>query len=354
MKIVSFMLKIYNNIPISVINGMAPLFYLIPKKYRYGKIFWKQYTKLVYGKHLTEEQRERYEVKLLRNKLIKAYEEIPFYREKFNGVNFDPYKFNSITDLNRVPIINKECVQANRDNMIKSGVAKKELDYVTTSGSTGQPTGFYQDKNLIMKEWAYVNYIWKRAEYMPDSSRLILRGKVFREKRLKGKCWQWDALKRELSIDIFAMTEENMRLYCSKIEKYKPEYIHGYMSAIMALCHYIEQHGVQHKFSGILAVSEPVTFEQREYVKKVLNTKVFSFYGHTERAVMAAECENCTEYHVEPGYGFVELIDSDGNQIWEPEIRGEIVATGFLNDAMPLIRYRTGDIAEWSEEKECC
>ena len=140
-------------------------------------------------------------------------------------------------------MIDKECVHANIGRMIKRRMHKEKLDYVVTSGTTGRAAGFYQDKSILMREWAYVNYIWNRVGYEPDSSRLILRGKVFREKKLKGKSWQWDALKRELSIDIFAMTKENLRLYCDKIEKYKPEYIHGYMSAIMTLCNYIEQNG---------------------------------------------------------------------------------------------------------------
>lgn len=353
MKIVNFILKIYNDIPLAVVNIIAPLFYLIPIRYRYGSIFWKQYSSLISGKSLTERQRERCEIRLLRHKLIKAYEEIPFYRESFSKTKFNPYEFKSVDDLNKISMIDKADVQNKRENMIKNGVFKEELDYVTTSGTTGQPMGFYQDRKLIMREWAYVNYVWKRLGYAPDSSRLILRGKIFREKRLKGKCWQWDALKRELSIDVFAMTKENLRVYCDKIEKYKPQYVHGYMSAIMVLCHFIEQYGLKHSFSGVLAVSEPVKFDQRQYVEKILNTRVFSFYGHTERLVMAAECEYSTEYHIEPEYGFVELIDSEGKQIWEPGVRGEIVATGFLNESMPLIRYKTGDIAEWSEYAEC-
>lgn len=353
MKIVNFMLKVYNNIPLAVVNNIAPLFYVIPIRYRYGSVFWKQYSSLVFGKSLTECQREKYEIRMLRHKLIKAYEDISFYKKSFKSTEFNPYEFKSIEDLNKISMIDKVDVQNKREEMIKNGVPKEELDYVTTSGTTGQPTGFYQDRKLIMREWAYVNYIWKRVGYEPDSSRLILRGKIFREKKTKGKCWQWDALKRELSIDVFAMTKENLKVYCDKIEKYKPQYIHGYMSAIMVLCHYIEQYGLKHNFSGVLAVSEPVTFDQRQYVEKILKTRVFSFYGHTERLVMAAECEYSTEYHIEPSYGFVELIDSDGNQIWEPGVRGEIVATGFLNDAMPLIRYKTGDIAEWGEGTKC-
>ncbi len=159
--------------------------------------------------------REACEVNLLKNKIIKSYEEIPFYRENFDKVKFNPYEFKDVSDLKKIPMIDKECVHANIGRMIKRGMHKEKLDYVVTSGTTGRAAGFYQDKSILMREWAYVNYIWNRVGYEPDSSRLILRGKVFREKKLKGKSWQWDALKRELSIDIFAMTKENLRLYCA-------------------------------------------------------------------------------------------------------------------------------------------
>ena len=147
------------------------------------------------------------------------------------------------------------------------------------------------------------------------------------------------------------MTEENLEKYCVAIEKYKPEFIHGYMSAIMMLAKYVESRGggLKHSFKGILAVSENILREQRDYVEKVFGARVFSFYGHSERLVIAGECEKSSQYHIEPLYGYCELLDRNGRQANE----GEITGTGFLNDAMPLIRYRTGDIASWSGEKEC-
>ncbi len=88
---------------------------------------------------------------------------------------------------------------------------------------------------------------------------------------------------------------------------------------------------------------------KKEYVEKIFNTKVFSFYGHSERLVIAGECEYSTEYHVEPLYGYCEIIDEQG----AASQFGEIVATGFLNNDMPLIRYKTGDMASWSQTPTC-
>jgi phenylacetate-CoA ligase len=57
-------------------------------------------------------------------------------------------------------------------------------------------------------------------------------------------------------------------------------------------------------------------------------------------------------YHVEPTYGYFELIDEDGKVIREPGRFGEMVGTGFHNPGMSFIRYRTGDYAEYVGD--CC
>jgi phenylacetate-CoA ligase len=204
-----------------------------------------------------------------------------------------------------------------------------------------------------MKEWAYTLHLWKRVGYTPDSSRLLLRGKVFRSQQY-GRDWQYDALRRELSCNIFNLSEENLEQYCLAIEKYKPDYIHGYMSSTVILCKYIERRrdGIRHHFKGVLAVSETVLETQREYVERVLETRVYSFYGHSERLVMAGECEHSTDYHVEPLYGYAEIIDKSGKGI-NGENEGELVATGFCNKGMPMLRYKTGDITRFSQKPNC-
>lgn len=353
MALVNTILKIYNNIPLELLNLVAPLYHLLPRSKRYGNVFQKQYDLLYEQEKMSKDQCVATENEMFVQTVRNAYENVPYYRTVFEENKLDISEIVSVKDAFKIPFLTKDIIRENLDEMISNKTTKEALMYLTTSGSTGNPLGFYQDKDILMKEWAYVNHIWGRVGYKPDSSRLILRGKVFREQKRKGQSWQWDAMKRELSCNIFDMTESNLKLYCEKIEKYKPEYIHGYMSAVILLCKYIEKHPIAHQFKGILATSETVLENQREYVENVLNARVFSFYGHSERLVIAGECEYCTEYHVEPMYGYAEIIDANGNIITEPGVEGELVTTGFMNTGMPLIRYKTGDIAAWSEDTEC-
>ncbi|MFQ5495275.1 MAG: phenylacetate--CoA ligase family protein, partial [Phycisphaerae bacterium] len=85
--------------------------------------------------------------------------------------------------------------------------------------------------------------------------------------------------------------------------------------------------------------------------ENVFHARYFSWYGHSEKLVLAAECERSSEYHVWPTYGYFELLDDDGRPVDEPGRRGEIVGTGFINTIVPFIRYRTGDFATYVADR---
>jgi Coenzyme F390 synthetase len=103
----------------------------------------------------------------------------------------------------------------------------------------------------------------------------------------------------------------------------------------------------------ILCGSENLYKWQRELIENVLHCRVFSWYGHSEKAVLAGECEKSNFYHIFPEYGIVEFIDKNDNPAKENEL-AEIVATGFINPAFPLIRYKTKDLGTFSTSKCAC
>ena len=101
--------------------------------------------------------------------------------------------------------------------------------------------------------------------------------------------------------------------------------------------------------SSIKAVeltSESAFDYQIEKIKTVLNTKVYLQYGHTESCICAYTYDESYIYRCEPLYGYVEILDQNGQHVQIGEI-GEVVVTSLYNRAMPLIRYKTGDFAEF-------
>lgn len=340
MSIVNLIKSYYNYIPDWAIKAGASVYYCIPQKFRYGSTFNNTLEALKKNEFISKEEIDELVNKNFLNIVRHAYYNVPFYKEYYDQFGVDISKICSIEDIYKLPFIDKEIVRKNIDKMISIKSNKDKLLYVTTSGSTGNPMGFYQPQSITMTEWAYTLFLWSRVGYRPDSSRLVLRGKKLKN---KDQHWYYDPLRRELSCDIFDMREDTMGLYCELIEKYQLEFIHGYMSAITTLAKYIVEKRVvlRNKFKAVLATSENVIEDQKKYVEKVFNAPVFSFYGHSERLVIAGQCECCSSYHVEPSYGYCEIINEQGVS----DIKGELVATGFLNYDMPLIRYRTGDFA---------
>lgn len=315
---------------------------------RYGKSFSKVYEELRETEFFSEEELDNIVKEKLIEQIKYAYKYVPYYRENYN--ENDVKTMDSLSDIERFPFIDKEIVKSNEDQFISDKFKKSELIQKKTSGSTGMPLAIYMNKDTTLKEWAFVVHIWERIGFTSKSSRILMREI---EDKNKGICY-FDGLKNELRIDISNMTPENMEIYCKAIERYKPDYIHGYPSATLQLCKFIEKRGIKHQFKGVLPSSEGMSKEEVNYIKRVLNCPCLSFYGHTERLVMAGQCE-CSEcYHVEPLYGYCELIDKNGEVIREEGKTGEIVATGFCNTGMPLIRYKTGDLAEWSLKKCSC
>jgi phenylacetate-CoA ligase len=86
-------------------------------------------------------------------------------------------------------------------------------------------------------------------------------------------------------------------------------------------------------------------------MEKAFGVRIFSSYGHSEKLVLAAQCEHSTDYHVWPTYGYFELLDSNGEPVQKAGEEGEIVGTGFINTVIPFIRYRTGDQATYVGER---
>lgn len=350
MSIHSFAHKYYDRIPNWALSGASALYYAIPETKRYGRDFASTRKLLEETEFISRDKIEEMVNQRFLHIVREAWEHVPYYRDKYRQYGIDINGIKDIRDIVKLPVIDKEEVRLHQKEMISDRYAPSQLMYLTTSGSTGNPLGFYQPKTMVMIEWAYVMHIWKRIGCLPSSSRLVLRGKKLHG-NTDGQPYFYDPLRRELSCDIFNMTEQNMECYCQAIERYRPEFIHGYMSSIVMLAKYISgrKGGLRHQFKGILAVSENILQEQRDFAEKLFGARVLSFYGHTERLIIAGECEKNTQYHIEPLYGYCELLDADNRQ----SDTGEITATGFINDAMPFIRYRTGDRAAFDAHTHC-
>lgn len=345
--------KIYLNSPEILKKVVGQFYKYIPKKITYGDKFFETYN-LVKDFETADEEVVRAYQNLKFKELVKfAYENVEFYRELYDKNNIDMNDINSIDDITKLPIITKEQVMESGDKIISKNSDKSKLRYITTGGTSGKPMGIYTDYDNEIIEWANVVGFWSRIGYSLESSRAVFRGKKLPNID-KGKYYYYDPIKKELSISTFHMDDHNMYEFYNKLNQYKPEFFHGYMSAIMTFTKFLEKNNLKLKYQlkAILATSENIYDHQRKFIEEYYNTRVFSFYGHSERLIFAGECEVSTYYHVNPIYGIAEIVDKNNNTVKNGE-SGELIGTGFFNKHMPLIRYKTGDIARFKKNNKC-
>lgn len=350
MSLIHFVLKYYNKIPPEILNFFGPFYSLLPECIRFTPTFSREKKEIERIHSLSDNDLLIEENDRIQKIIQYAYNHTVYYRELFDSHKIDPNCIKNKSDLQKIPFLTKELLVENSDKLISDEFKKENLVYITTSGSTGVPAGFYVQKDSHIRDLAYTYYFFGKYGYTTKCKKLILRGKTFANQS-RGKNTQWDSFKRELSINIFDMTDAQMEEYCRAIERYRPDVAYGYMSAMYLLCKHIEKRcGLKHRFRCFIGISETITSEQKEYVERIIEAPVLTFYGMSERVIIAAQDHESSEYIPEPIYGITEIVDENGKVIDETNIIGELVGTSLLNYGMPLIRYKTGDMSEWAND----
>lgn len=179
----------------------------------------------------------------------------------------------------------------------------------------------------------------------------MLRGWAVRSARH----WKYEASERAYVFSNFHMTPDNVAEYAKVMRDKKLAYLHSYPSAVIDFARHLKDLDIEPpRFRAILAASENIYPGQREFIESFFGARLFSWYGHTENTILAAECEVSNHYHVCPEYGVVEVIRRDGSTAEKEGEMGELIGTSLDNFAMPLIRYRTDDWATLGPERcEC-
>ena len=288
-----------------------------------------------------KEQIEAWQLERLQQMVKFAYDQTDGYRQLYDQAHVKPEDIRRLEDIKLLPFTNKELIRENIDIFTvrnKNGLFKS-----TTGGSTGIPFTFYVDKANSAAEYGFMFNAWESIGWMENHWGIKLRGAHLgdREHLLIKQGYHNFALSSSF------MTEENYNRYFRLIEQSKATYLHVYPSTLTDLSHLIISHHDEGKLKikQIFLGSENLYGWQKEFIKNAFpEAKLMSWYGHTERAIWAPWCEKEERYHLNPFYGYCEILQGD-RPVLEGEV-GELVGTSFWMFGTPFIRYRTNDFAE--------
>jgi len=312
----------------------------LPLRFRYGISYgptfryWLAFLKE--SENWDRERLEAYQVEQLRDLLMHAGKTVPYYRRVFREYGFKPEEIQILDDIRVLPYLDKTIVKTNRPEFIATNIPKKRLIAVTTSGTTGIPLSMYGTKETEEKHWATVVHLWNKIGYSPGS-RTVLFESTAREGGEEP--FPWKKYGNKLIISSNYLKDPWMDLFIEMINRFKPEYAIGFPQTIAAFSSYVKRKKriLGGCFKGIILIGEQVYAWQKNLIEGVMGARVFLDYGMVEKAIHGGGCEHADAYHFIPQYGLTEYVPLQNHF-------NELVGTGFINYAMPLIRYRTGDI----------
>lgn len=332
-------------------NGMASQAFNI--LVRNSLTYKKTYDLLKKSQWWSADQLEEYQLEQLSKLLSHSYENVPYYTRVFNERGLKPKDIQDLKDLEQLPIMTRDTVRDNFKDLCARNYSPRQFQHVTTGGSSGTPLELYLESGVTdAKEWAFMKTQWDRVGYRFRDKCAIFRG--YKVPVSANTFWKSQLFGRWMLFSSYDINDQNLSSYVKKLKAYNPKFIQAYPSAISLLAKYINENDIHNlpNIKAILCGSENLIPMQRKLLEETFNTKVYSWYGLTEKVVLAGECEVSNHYHIFPEYGITELIDENGKTITSGT--GEIVGTGFNNYAMPLIRYKMGDVGVLSNKKcEC-
>ncbi len=352
MSLRSTLRRVYDNSPISVQTKLRMIYGRIPDRLKLGKEFADYSEHLLLNERLTREELDAMQLTKLREMIEHCAQQVPFYKSLFDRAGFKPAHLRTLADLAKIPPLTREDLRAQFDELRAVNASQFEPELCASGGATGQPVKFLLDRKAIALEKACVRRHWLRSGYRDGEPSANLRGLRLALKR--GTYSLIDKGETCLYLSSYDLTPNTVKGYTRAFNDFQPALLNSYASSAALFATLIEGRALKiHSPRSIVCASETLYPHQRERIESVFNCKVWDWYGLTELVGNAGECELHSGYHIGMEQGYFEVLDESGRAVAPGEV-GEIVATGLHNFSMPLVRYRTGDLAEFTDEMCPC
>ena len=287
-------------------------------------------------------------------KTVERCMNVPMYRERFAEMGITPEDINSIDDIVKLPFTNKQDLRDNYPYGMFAVPMSEVVRVHASSGTTGKQTVVGYTRNDLN--------IW--GEVM---ARTISAGGITKAD-IGQICYGYGlftgGLGGHLGSETIGCTTipasvGNTRRQITILQDFKPTFLLCTPSYALTMAEFMEENGIStdsiHLKAGFFG-AEPWTESMRREIERRLNLKAYDIYGLSEiiGPGVAAECECQNGLHVNEDHFYLEIVNPETGDPVPDGTLGEVVFTCITKEALPLIRYRTHDIAmKISGECEC-
>lgn len=278
---------------------------------------------------------------------------VPYYHGLFAEIGFRAEDFRSLSDLARLPFLDKSKIRSNIEALKSKGA--QHLARLNTGGSGGDPLIFYIGKERVSHDVAAK---WRATRWWGvdiGDPEVVVWGSPIELGAQDDIRALRDRLLRTKLLSAFEMSEQKLDLFLNEIRIMRPKMLFGYPSALSHIARHAEAKKLHMDDLGIrvaFVTSERLYDEQRQQIGKIFGCPVANGYGGRDAGFIAHECPQ-GGMHITAEDVVVEIVDQQGN-VMPPGEAGEIVVTHLATRDFPFIRYRTGDIGVSDSEPCAC
>lgn len=269
---------------------------------------------------------------------------------------YEPYaKINSLAEL---PLIDKNTLRNNPDSFVSSSFDFQDMWRKETSGTTGPPVPiwysptFYFDLLLLA-----IRKIAALAGKDKVGERPIFCLAITDNQHCNDfiVADPTDEVGFLLQVVINESKPETLARLLNLIEELHPACLTGKPSTFEVLGQYLTERKIEIQFSPDVIISSGAYLSEslRAQLEDLFQTSLVNAYGMTEFGLIAFECEKKDGLHIDRSAILAEIVDQQGRCV-PPGTEGELVLTSVANAAMPLLRYKTGDLARIETEACAC
>mgnify|MGYP001130322983 FL=1 len=256
-------------------------------------------------------------------------------------------KISALIDIKKLPFTTKDDISMHNSDFLC--VPKNKVrDFITTSGTVGDPISFYLTQNDLKRLGINERNSFKLCNIKKGNKVLLTTtlDKCF----MAGLAYYLGS--QELGIGIIRTGPGSLKYQWDMIERFKPEIIIAVPSFLLKMIRFAKDNNIDLSQCSLLkgiCIGEPIRESNLqlnslgEAISSDLNIKLYSTYASTEMMTAFTECDEGRGGHLQEDLLFVEVLDKNGIEVKDGD-SGEVVITTLGVEAMPLLRYRTGDI----------
>lgn len=306
------------------------------------------YEKIKVKDTLSRDELEKYQLNTLNNLIKYAKENSPFYKKIYKDLD----TVNSLDELYKIPIINKDDIISNGTKMVCVNQSEiSRIVSIDTSGTMGKHKRIYfteEDQKLT------VDFFIQGLSFLVKKDDIMMIMLPFKRENSVG-----DLIRKSLEImEVKPILNGSLSSFKETADLMINENVNsivGMPVEILALGKYIKKENLPIKIKSILLSADMVNDTFIEEIKKVYNCEVFNHFGMTETGLGGAvDCFYHEGMHIRENDLLIEIVNPITRESMKDGESGEIVITTLTRKAMPLIRYATGDISSFRQGNCSC